>query len=176
MSRIIAIGDPHFQISNIPEVKSFVQKCIEYCTLIEPDIIVVLGDLLHTHERLHSLVLNEAHEFIKQLSKISSTYVIVGNHDMCNNSQFLTTNHWMNAMKEWENVNIIDTVQSLKTKHNETFIFVPYVSPGRFIEALETKFNENEWKESTAIFSHQEFCGCKMGAIVSVDGDIGCCG
>ena len=49
------------------------------------------------------------------------------------------------------------------------FLFCPYVPPGKFIEALNTC--EFDWKKSTAIFCHQEFFGCKMGAILSVEGD-----
>ena len=39
--------------------------------------------------------------------------------------------------------------------------------PGRFHEALGTK----KWTDATCIWAHQEFYGCKMGAIVSVEGD-----
>jgi hypothetical protein len=52
-------------------------------------------------------------------------------------------------------------------------MIVPYVFPGRFIEALETGCHQDkeEWKSKKVIFSHQEFRGCKMGAIVSLEGD-----
>ena len=98
------------------------------------------------------------------MSKITLTYVLVGNHDLINNQQFLTQNHWMNAMKDWPNVKIADDVIDYKSQ----FLFCPYVPPGRFIEAI-SKF-EN-WKDYKAIFCHQEFYGCKMGAIISSDGD-----
>ena len=39
-----------------------------------------------------------------------SYLLLVGNHDYINNQQFLTNNHWMNAMKDWNNVTIIDKV------------------------------------------------------------------
>jgi hypothetical protein len=48
-------------------------------------------------------------------------------------------------------------------------MLVPYVFPGRFIEAMETK--TKNWKEKKIIFGHQEFKGCKMGAIQSIEGD-----
>lgn len=41
--------------------------------------------------------------------------------------------------------------------------------PGRFEEALNTV--GNEWRDSSCIFAHQEIAGCKMGAIISVEGD-----
>ena len=47
------------------------------------------------------------------MSNITKTIVIVGNHDLINNQQFLTQNHWMNAMKDWENVRVIDDVEEI---------------------------------------------------------------
>jgi len=101
------------------------------------------------------------------MREITTTYILVGNHDMENNMQFLTTNHWMNGMKEWNNVVIVDTVVVLDI-NSDKFVFVPYVTVGRFEEALNTV---EGWKEASCIFAHQEFYGCKMGAIVSIEGD-----
>lgn len=165
---VLLIGDPHFQISNIPEVDMFIDRIVILAKEKQPDLIVILGDLLHTHERLHTTALNKAYEFINKMRNISKTYVLVGNHDMISNQQFLSDNHWMNGLKEWENVVIVDQVVS-KIINNEKFIFTPYVFPGRFVEALNTL--EEDWKDASCIFAHQEFSGCKMGAIISVEGD-----
>lgn len=86
----------------------------------------------------------------------------------CNNQQFLTTNHWMNILKEWEGLEVVDAVRTCECD-GETFVMVPYVPPGRFEEALNTA--GGGWKRATCIFAHQEFYGCKMGAIKSMDGD-----
>lgn len=165
---ILFIGDPHFQISNIQEVDLFLEKIINLATKKNPDIIVIAGDILHTHERLHTLALNKAYDLIDNMRKITKTYVLVGNHDYINNQQFLTNNHWMNGLKEWNNTIIVDNVIK-ETINNETFIFVPYVPPGRFEEALRTL--KDDWISASCIFAHQEFAGCKMGAIVSIEGD-----
>lgn len=87
----------------------------------------------------------------------------------CNNQQYLTANHWLNGLKEWENTVVVDKVVS-ETIDDSLFLFVPYVPPGRFEEALNTLENCN-WKDARCIFAHQEFFGCKMGAIISVEGD-----
>lgn len=165
---ILFIGDPHFQISNIQEVDLFLEKIINLATKKNPDIIVIAGDILHTHERLHTLALNKAYDLIDNMRKITKTYVLVGNHDYINNQQFLTNNHWMNGLKEWNNTIIVDNVLK-ENINNEKFIFVPYVPPGRFDEALKTL--KDEWINASCIFAHQEFAGCKMGAIVSIEGD-----
>lgn len=169
--KVLFIGDPHFMITNIPEVELFITRMTKLALEKKPNLIIIAGDLLHTHERLHTLPLNKAYEFVDKMRGISKTYVLVGNHDMCNNQQFLTKNHWMNGMKEWDNTVIVDTVVTEEID-NVLFTFVPYVSPGRFEEALNTlpEYSPN-WKKSDCIFAHQEFFGCKMGAIVSVEGD-----
>lgn len=168
MTTVLFIGDPHFQVSNIPEVELFIEKMTRLAEEKKPDLIVIAGDLLHTHERLHSIPLNKAYEFVDKMRHITETFVLVGNHDMYNNSQFLTNNHWMNSMKEWKNTVIVDTVETV-TINDNFFVFVPYVYPGRFEEALS--ISDIDWKNADCIFAHQEFFGCKMGAIVSVEGD-----
>ena len=169
MTTCIVIGDPHFMVKNIPEVELFINEIKQLCLEKKPDFIVCLGDLLDTHERVNTLPLNKAYEFIETLRDIAPTYSIVGNHDMIPNQVFLTKDHWMNGMKEWENVFVVDEV----IHHNindKIFTFVPYVYPGKFIEALNT-LEEGDWKKSNCIFAHQEFKGCKMGAIISEEGD-----
>lgn len=166
--KVLCVGDPHIQVTNLPEVDIFMEKLINLATEQQPDIIVILGDTLHTHERLHTLALNKAYELINNMRLISKTYVLVGNHDIINNSQFLMENHWLTSMKEWNNTVIVDSVV-VDTINEQKFVFTPYVPPGRFIEALNTI--GDEWKTADCIFAHQEFAGCKMGAIISVEGD-----
>ena len=168
---ILFIGDVHIQVSNIPEVELFIEKMTVLAEEKKPDLIIVGGDLLHTHERLHTIPLNKAYELVDNMRKISKTYVLVGNHDYIQNQQFLTDNHWMCGMKEWENTIIVDRVVT-EVINGVLLTFVPYVPPGRFEEALNTLTdNDPDWKKSDCIFAHQEFFGCKMGAIVSVEGD-----
>lgn len=166
--KILSIGDVHFKVQNTIEIEQYILKIEQKIIELQPTLIVVLGDILDTHERIHTTVMNKAFSFIDMLKKYATTYVLVGNHDMINNQQFLTTNHWLNSMKKWENVFIVDNVHSLKIE-NISFVFVPYVPNGRFIEALNTSDN---WVQSTIIFAHQEFRGCNFGHILSEQGDI----
>ena len=165
---ILFVGDPHIQVANILEVELLIEGLINLATERKPDLIILAGDLLHTHERLHTLALNKAYEMVDSMRLISKTYVLVGNHDYIQNQQFLTGNHWMNGMKEWENCVIVDKVVT-ETIQDEKLVFVPYVPPGRFEEALRT--SPEEWVDASCIFAHQEFSGCKMGAIISIEGD-----
>ena len=105
---------------------------------------------------------------LKKLRMEAFTYILVGNHDLINNQQFQTENHWMNGMKEWDNVKVIDKA-CIHNHGNHKFVFCPYVPVGRFDEALNTL--DKDWQNVSCIFAHQEFYGCKMGAIISEEGD-----
>jgi DNA repair exonuclease SbcCD nuclease subunit len=174
---ILAIGDPHFKIDNLEVVTQYIQKIKETILQHKPTLVIIMGDLLHCHERIHTTVLNKALEFIDMIRSLCPVYVLVGNHDYINNSQFLTDNHWMNALKLWKDVTIVDKPIHLFKDKYFSFVLCPYVSPGRFVEALDTLNVEaddgctSRWQDAWAIFCHQEFYGCKMGAIESTDGD-----
>jgi DNA repair exonuclease SbcCD nuclease subunit len=168
MLKVIVIGDQHFKIDNVEEIDIFIEKITILITENKPDFIVLLGDLLDTHERIHAVPLNRAYKFIDNMRKISKTYILVGNHDMSDNQQFMSENHWLNALKEWNNVVIVDKI-FYEIIDDMKFIFCPYVYVGRFEEALNLL--DTDWKDTKCIFAHQEFYGCKMGAFNSIDGD-----
>jgi DNA repair exonuclease SbcCD nuclease subunit len=166
---ILCIGDIHIQTNNTQDIKIFTDKLYEYIRLNidKIDIIVLMGDILHTHERLHTIPFNIATSLFEELSKFKPLYVLVGNHDYINNSQFLTNNHWMNCFKRKNNIFIVDSV-FLCNHNNLNIIMCPYVPDGRFIEALNTANNlNNNWKNADCILAHQLFDGVKMGAIVT---------
>ena len=167
------------------EVKIIAEKFLETAPIIGiSKINISVCDFLKLPEKIrHKLFgYTESDEFFIRLRQSSETqfygWETDGNHlflladgtvvHNCNNQQFLSTEHWMNSMKEWGGVNIVDTVyhRDIKGYH---LVFCPYVYPGRFQEALNS--DPREWKSADCIFAHQEFYGCKMGAIVSVEGD-----
>jgi DNA repair exonuclease SbcCD nuclease subunit len=162
---ILCIGDPHVKIDNL-HLFDLLQSQLETVFLkYTVNMVVILGDLMHYHEKLYTLALNRARNFVIFLSsKAKHVFVLVGNHDYINNSQFLSQNHWMNVLKDIPNVQVADEVLF---KFN--CVFCPYVPPGRFEEALNTI--GNNWKEARFIFAHQEFHGCSMGSITSHAGD-----
>lgn len=176
--KILAIGDPHFKVDNIEESKIFITNLSSYLSSnIDIEIIVVLGDVLHNHEKLHTFALNSAIEFFTMLvSHKRKVFCLVGNHDATSNTIFLTDNHWMNVLKGWDGLTIVD--KPIVHHFEKGFITLcPYVPDGRFIEALshinsmrvlsDTKIKVDDWKESKCIFSHQLFDGVKMGAIIA---------
>lgn len=166
---VVSIGDPHFKVSNVRETELMTQAIVNFARSKSPDFIVVMGDVLDRHESIHVSPLTRAINFLSQLRDIAPTYVLIGNHDLKNNRQFLSDEHPFTALKYWESLTVVDTTTKLDIK-GQTFTFVPYVPPGRFIEALNTIPTE-EWMRSTDIYAHQEIKGAKMGAIISTEGD-----
>lgn len=171
---ILTIGDPHFKINNITETEKMTDAIVKVALNINPDLIVVLGDVLDRHETIHVSPLNRSIVFLERLCRIAQTYVLIGNHDLKNNRQFLSKEHPFKALEYWQSnsekhvITIVDTPKSVVVK-DQKFIFVPYVPPGRFIEALNTL--ECNWKDASCIFAHQEFKGAKLGNNISEEGD-----
>jgi len=165
--KVLVIGDPHFKIGNVKETNAMTEAIIKVAYEKKPDFIVVLGDVLDRHETIHVSPLSRAINFLQQLKEIAFTYLLIGNHDLKNNRQFLSDEHPFCSLKEWKNITVVDTTV-LDVINGKTFVFVPYVPPGKFIEALDLKEN---WKDAECIFAHQEFKGAKMGAIISEEGD-----
>lgn len=166
--KILFIGDPHIKLDNHEEIDILLIHLCQICKEIEFERIIIGGDLMHYHERIFTQALNKTLSFIKELSVFAPIDILVGNHDMINNQQFLTSNHWMNVLSDIKNVSIIEK-PVIRWFGNFSILLCPYVYPGRFIEALETV--DIDWRDRNIIFAHQEFKGCKMGSIVSIDGD-----
>lgn len=161
--RVLIVGDIHVKTNNLDQIDKLQQTILEKVNELTPDFVVFLGDVLDYHEKIITPCLNKACDLIKSVSSLCKLYVLVGNHDYISNTQFLSENHWMNALKQWNNVVIVD-----KVIVHEQYTFCPYVYPGRLVEALETN---SDYLDSKVLFCHQEFRGCDMGVVVSESGD-----
>jgi DNA repair exonuclease SbcCD nuclease subunit len=161
----LAVGDLHIKTDNVEEINILLLEIIRIFSLNSFDYIILLGDILHTHEKILTQCLNRALNFIEKCSNLAPTYILVGNHDLTSQNLFLSDSHWMNVLKTYKNITIVDKVTFI----NNDVLLCPYVSPGRFLEALNS-CNKN-WNDCKIIFAHQEFKGAKMGAIISIEGD-----
>jgi DNA repair exonuclease SbcCD nuclease subunit len=167
--KVLFVGDVHVKLTNLQQIEKLEREIMEKFREKKNEIsfVVVAGDVLDDHEKILTPLLNRAYGLIKTIRKIAPVYVLVGNHDYINNQQFLTDCHWMNGMKEWKDVCIVDHPIVIK-KFNKKFAFVPYVPNGKFFKALE---KIPSWKSVECIFAHQEMKHCKMGVKISEDGD-----
>ena len=87
---ILIIGDPHIKSTELPLHRQFRSALRATVEKENPTGIVILGDVLHDHERIHTAALNAAVDWIVSLSTFSPVFVLVGNHDFVSNGQFLT--------------------------------------------------------------------------------------
>ena len=168
----LIIGDIHFHEKKPLEGDEYIDKIINIASHHKPTIIVLLGDILDKHSIVHVHAHKQADKLIDALSQISLVYVLMGNHDLINREQFLTDNHIFITMRKWPNVVIVDKATVLDIKER-SFVFVPYVPPGRFVEALNTLVKDDyTWELSDCIFAHQEIRKCKKAkGIISNIGD-----
>nr|QBK87127.1 MAG: DNA repair exonuclease [Marseillevirus LCMAC201] len=79
----LAIGDPHFQVKNILDAEELIKKVNKLVTQLQPTFVVILGDLLHTHEKIHVSPFNTATRLITSLARKVLVFLIIGNHDYC---------------------------------------------------------------------------------------------
>lgn len=161
--KYLVVGDVHIKLDNLPDIQLLIQKLNHEIIQRQPSFIVLLGDILHTHERIHTSCLQYAEELFSMCSGHCTTYVLVGNHDYISNSQFLTSHHWMTPFAKWNNIHIVDRVISF-TVDQYNFIACPYVPDGRMVEALQTV---PDWEKAHMIFGHQTLNGVKMGAVLA---------
>jgi len=169
---ILCIGDPHFMTSNKNESTEMCNEIIKYVSEVHKTnqdkikYIVILGDVLHTHEKINMSCLTDACKFIETLCNFYHVYILIGNHDRINEKDFLTDYHPFYPYHSHEKITIVD-----KPLISENSLFVPYVEPGRFVEAIQTKYKLDQVKNCDFVFAHQEFKGCVMNSIVSKVGD-----
>ena len=75
----LAIGDPHFMTSNVKDTEEYINKLTSLTKSLKPTFIVILGDLLHKHEKIDVSPFNMAQKLIEQLSKHAPTFLIIWN-------------------------------------------------------------------------------------------------
>lgn len=176
----LVIGDPHFKPSNFPETNQLLKDLQVELTRRPVDFIVVLGDILDRHEQINVHPLTRAIKFLRALTDHAPTYVLIGNHDRPNNQDFLSDLSPFYGLHGTTNLIIVDRVnRAIINGHR--FVFVPYVPPGKFHEALSTLDTESmpdnnsgltpEYHRASIIFAHQEFRGAKSGIHESTIGD-----
>lgn len=171
--KAIVVGDTHFMRETPLENEKIAAEIVRHVTDKRPDFVVLLGDIMHDHELIKVQPHTTVNSMLVKLSSLTHVILLIGNHDYINNSQFLTENHIFTPYKLWPNVTVVDKVVPFNVGEL-SFIACPYVEPGRFKEALdtvETEYDDVVWELSNCIFAHQEFKGCKMGSIRSVEGD-----
>lgn len=154
---ILIVGDAHYTVNNSALTRLFENKILEIIQKYQITNVILLGDYHDTWDRIVSPVFNRLFKFFNKLSTSVQVVYIVGNHDLINNTQFCTEEHFFNGFKILPNVTIVDKPTIVRIK-NRNFACVPYVANGRFQEAVSLLTDPYD-----VIFCHQEFQGANFG-------------
>lgn len=187
MVRLLVFGDTHFRATAFLQGEEFIEKALGLARNTKPDAIVLLGDLGDEHETARTAPAKQIERLLRGLLLHSPrVYAIMGNHDLIDNRQFLSDNHFFGPYKEWVGLTIVDT-PVIAEFGGCKFVFCPFVEKGRFVEALDTLLYEFdpddpenlegvmetglEWKDADCIFGHLEVRGVTYAGRVSTNGD-----
>jgi DNA repair exonuclease SbcCD nuclease subunit len=168
--KVAVVGDPHFKTSDYDECEEMSNAIIDVISKVKPDLIVCLGDTLDRFESIHVSPLRQATNFIKRLTEIQQTVLLIGNHDRPNPKTFKSDEHPFTALKLWENLIVCDDTLFSDFPCGR-FVFVPYTFNGNF-HKMFSKVPLQENIKVIATFTHQEFRGVKMNGIPSESDDV----
>ncbi len=149
--KILFLGDPHVMAGNIEESERLLQFTLESAIKNEVDLIILPGDLAHTHAILRVEVLTFWLKWLPRLAEHFKVIVLVGNHDMRNNED--GTTHGLSAFNHMgiDNLNIVQSPVVI-----DGIGYLPYIHNNvEFVEqanALDTK----------TIVSHTTYEGAKF--------------
>jgi DNA repair exonuclease SbcCD nuclease subunit len=191
--KFYAIGDVHIakrHISLSQEAMAGTLKLLEKQPSV--DMVVIMGDVLDTHDNVKMTYQHMAIKWIRDLIAIADKEekksgrriviaVLIGNHDRPNNTDFFSDKHPFMGMEDIQHKLYIVNKPKAIIVNDRKVLFMPYVSPGRFEDGFNTYLkamhNAGKWnsiksiRDFSLIFAHQEFKGAAYGPIKSVSGD-----
>lgn len=175
MLSVLAVGDVHAGKNNLAHVKMLMKMLKRYLSDAKehnelPDVLVFMGDLFDRFENLNLYALKMVTKNILAFSRYLYVVVLVGNHDRGNPEDFQSSIHPFTGLMNRTNISIVDKAKHVlfrmhNTEEKHRLVFVPYVPPGRFREALDTLKVSIEEYPPSAIFCHQEFYDVSLGGV-----------
>lgn len=161
--RFLIVGDTHYKDHNAHDT-SVMEKEIDRLIMDNnPKTIVFLGDTLDDNKRLDSGAQQRAQNYMIDLTERYpdlEIILLIGNHDRYNNQDFLSEKHPFSGMEKRKNVTVVyDVVLREYGAEDERIrvCYVPYVPPGRFMEAVRTKVESSDIETIDLFFGHQDF-------------------
>lgn len=176
MFKILCIGDPHFKKDNEDETNIMEKEILSVIDNKEPNIVVVLGDVMHNHGETYIGLFNRANKFLHSISKKmgkKNTFVLIGNHDRINNKVSIGDDHFFNLFKDIKDgPTIVDDVM-IVDREDHKFLFAPYMEPSTLMDYVSPVLSHNkiEIEDISTYFLHQEIKGCHIGNHLSEIGD-----
>ena len=163
---LLAIGDPHVKIKQLADFYILFDEIVELIASRQVSHVIILGDILHNNTRIDLQCLYAATDFIMRIAELCPVAVLMGNHDMINNSQICDPTSAFHALTKVANVTVV-TSPIVWCQH---YLCVPYLPTGLFKEHVQPLLDSN--LDIKLIFAHQEFRGSRDGKFVSQVGDV----
>ncbi len=154
----------HFYKKKLDILDKVISAIYTMVDAAKPKYIVLLGDMMHTHDITNLSTWQKCIRFMKVLSKkCERLFVLLGNHDRKSHINIDPSEHW------FELVNFATIVS--KPVGIENMLFLPYMAKGTLHSTLkEMNIDPNSYKY---VFAHQDFRGGMMTRNISCnDGDI----
>jgi metallophosphoesterase superfamily enzyme len=171
MARVLVVGDLHFCERSAKIIPWVIRGVLQTIRDRQPDLVVVLGDILDRFRIIDSVWHSKATKFLTNIAKLCRLLLLIGNHDIPNKNYFMSGKHGFTAFKYfYDNVTVADKQAVCVTINGFKFLGVPYCPNGRFAEGVATY--EGGLEDIATIFGHQEFKGCDMNGISSLHGDV----
>lgn len=167
--KILTLGDPHITIGSLKITDQLIDLLIIEIKNTQPDIFVIMGDVLDRFNQINAEPLCKAVELIRKVSSLVKTVLLIGNHDIPNKTHLFKPINPFTALHGQDNIIIADTRCECFIVKGKKFLAMPYVPNGEFLKGLETA-NENI-DDIYAIFAHQEFYKCQLEGFRSKGGD-----
>ena len=160
---ILIIGDPHFKKNNMIETDILVNDILTIIKTRNVDWVILLGDVMHDHEKIDSRTFIRVQNMIQKISELKPLYILIGNHDRIHNRLLLDDQtHVFGPFKKWPNVTIVDSIHKMEFK-NMKICMLPYIPDNYVMRTLES-FNVDP-KDFNLFFFHSHFHGNKTQRI-----------
>lgn len=121
--RSLRVGDPHARPNNLVEMAKLMDFVLETARAKRVDQIEFLGDLFHTHAVLRLEVQEFWTKYLRLISHVIPTVVLVGNHDLSGN--YNSTFSALSIFNLLEGSSWLNIVEEPKT--DGIFGYLPYI-------------------------------------------------
>lgn len=145
--KYFVVGDIHIKPKHHERSVKLVDELIKTAQTKKPDKIILLGDVLDGADIIHSNCLLQLSRLLTELAKISTVYLLMGNHDASTPHIVMPENHSLQCFKSLSNVIVVDK----PLKISESVFAFPYLPPSTFWDHVPSKCK--------LAFCHQEFEG-----------------
>lgn len=166
--KILLIGDVHYKRENTSQTSDFENQV--YSLIPQVDLIIFLGDILDNHGMISIQILARFCSFIDNI-KIPIV-ILVGNHDMTSNRVCCDSlENWMSLPGfgfTSPHITVVYQPTKINIGNGKKFLAMPYLYPDDWSKIMDAVNLE----DVGFVVAHQEFRGCKMGAIESVSGSV----